>query len=288
MPSVSSANLRSAEWLQDRLALLWNTYYSDSPTRYPIAIHFGPRARYRYGSIYSVGKQCHILINRLFAHPDVPEYVIDATICHELAHYVHGYGSGLKKRYAHPHRGGVVDKEMQARGCWHLEEQAGTWRRDCWKDFYEAEAGDATARKREREKRDQTRWEMFLSTPGFRNRKSLEEELVRLSKSFGFEEPPFNVEWLFASPRRNGLSYHFHTESVVRIHGVLAESMVPDDVVRYELSYWLAVMAVGGTWSNVEKAMKSAGVWSSAQKAIRWRRTIWPSFYAECHPLKSK
>lgn len=285
---MSSGLLRDAAWLENRLESLWRAYYSDVPSGYPIAIHFGPRARYRYGSIYSVGSQCHILINRLFAHPDVPDYVIDATICHELAHYVHGYGSGLAKRYAHPHRGGVVDKEMQARNCWHFEEQACTWRKEHWKGLYDAKASDATARRKERERRDQTRWEMFLSTPGFRTPDMLQMELNRLSQAFGYDEPPFRVEWLSASARRNGLSYHFDTEGVVRIHGVLADSIVPEEVIQYELSYWLAAGKAGASWRGVENELKTAGVWASAQRAIRWRRTIWPSFYLETHPLRSK
>jgi hypothetical protein len=285
---MSSVLLRDAAWLQSRLEELWNTYYSDAPTAYPIAIHFGPRARYRYGSIYSIGKQCHILINRLFAYPEVPEHVIDATICHELAHYVHGYGSGLRKRYANPHRGGVVDKEMKARGCWHLEETASIWRKDCWKGLYETHATDAARRKQERERRDRTRWEMYLSTPEFRTSEGLESELASLCSAFGYSELPFKVEWLQASPRRNGLSYLFNSDSVVRVHGVLADNMVPDSVIRYELSYWLAVLKTGGAWSRVEKAMKEAGVWPCAQQAIRWRRNIWPSYYVESHPLRSK
>lgn len=285
---MPSALLRDAAWLQSRLESLFHAYYSDAPAGYPIAIHFGPRARYRYGSIYSVGKQCHILINRLFAHPEVPEYVIDATICHELAHYVHGYGSGLKKRYSHPHRGGVVDKEMKSRNCWHFEERASIWRKECWKGYYDSLATDATKRKQDREKREKTRWEMYLATPGFRTAHSLQAELEALSRAFGYAKAPFQVEWLFASPRRNGLSYLFNSDKVVRLHGVLADSFVPDEVIRYELSYWLAVTKAGGSWPAIEQAMKTAGVWPSSQKAIRWRRTIWPSYYAECHPLKSK
>ena len=285
---MSSVSLRDAGWLQSRLEVLCQTYYADAPAGYPIAIHFGPRARCRYGSIYSVGKQCHILINRLFAHDDVPEYVIDATICHEMAHYVHGYGSGLKKRYSHPHRGGVVDKEMKQRNWWHLEEQAAAWRKDHWKSFYESRAVDATQRNRDREKRDHTRWEMYLNTPGFRTEEQLQEQLGRLSAAFGFSHAPFQVEWLKASVRRNGLSYLFNSDSVVRVHGTLSDTFVPDEVILYELSYWLAVVKAGSSWHAVEGAMKEAGIWQSAQKAIRWRRTIWPAYYMESHPLKSK
>jgi hypothetical protein len=251
-------------------------------------VAFGPRARYRYGSIYSVGKQCHILINRLFAHPDVPEYVVDATMVHELAHYAHGYGSGRPKIYAHPHRGGVVDKEMEKRGCLFLEERAGAWRKRQWQSFYASQTPELTARRTEREKRESTAWEMYLATPGFRSEASLRARLADLAPRFGFDDKPFEVDWLLASPRRNGLSYYFSKDSTVRLHATLADCAVPDCIIDYELSYWLALMSVGGKWKDIEAAMNAAGGWDKAQKAIQWRRKVWPSYYIQNHPLKSK
>src|SRR5918912_973139 len=135
-----SAPRRDHAWLQARFRHLWDTYYSDARIGYPIEVKFGRSARYRYGSIYNTGRQCRITINGLFAHPEIPEYVVDATLAHELAHYVHGYGSGLPKLHSHPHRGGVIDKEMQRRGCFFLEEKAGAWRRENWQSFYERHA----------------------------------------------------------------------------------------------------------------------------------------------------
>jgi len=285
---MSTTSLRDNSWLESRLHYLWNTYYQDATLGYPICVTFGPRARYRYGSIYSVGKQCHILVNRLFAHPDVPDYVVDATLAHELAHYVHGYGSGLRKLHAHPHRGGVVDKEMQKRGCFFLEEQALEWRRSHWPAFYAAQAADVTARREERDKRENTRWEMYLSTPGFRTEEHLNARLAQLAPLFGFAEPPFEVRWLLASLRRSGLSYRFNQDETVRLHGALADSSVPASVIDYELSYWLAASAVGGNWRPIEQAMKDAGLWAEAQKAIRWRRTVWPKYCPANHPLRVK
>jgi hypothetical protein len=267
---------------------LWDTYYVDARKGYPIEAHFGPRARYRYGSIYSIGVQCHILINRLFAHPDVPDYVIDATLVHELAHYVHGYGSGMPKLYSHPHRGGVVDIEMKKRSCWFLEEIAGEWRKNHWPELYTAQAGDAARRRSDREKRNGTRWEMYLNTPGFRTEESLQQRLNELAPAFGHSEMPFHVGWLQASVRRNGLSYRFDREGTVRIHGTLSDLVVPEAVIDYELSYWLATATAGNSWRNIEQAMKDAGVWKNAQKAIQWRRKVWPQYYQEAHPLRTK
>lgn len=285
---MSTPVMRDNHWLEARLQHLWTTYYSDVTRCFPIKVTFGPRARYRYGSIYSVGKQCHILINRLFAHPDVPMYVVEATLAHELAHYVHGYGSGLKKLYPHPHRGGVVEKEMEKRGCLFLEDQASEWRRTHWQNFYASQATDATARRQEREKRDRTRWDMYLNTPGFRSQETLQTRLDSLSLAFGFEKAPFKVEWLHASVRRNGLSYRFVRDEAIKLHATLADPSVPAAVVDYELSYWLAVYAGGTGWTAVEQAMKDAGVWQAAQKAIQWRRKIWPNYYLANHPLKGK
>src|SRR6266700_2137874 len=94
--------LRDNEWLEGRLKLLWGKYYSDAPAGLPIEVRFGRPAQYRFGSIRQKGDTCQIYMNPLFAHPDVPDYVIDATMVHELAHYVHGYGSGLTKLHEHP------------------------------------------------------------------------------------------------------------------------------------------------------------------------------------------
>jgi hypothetical protein len=286
---MSTTNaLRDNSWLEDRLQHLWTHYYNDVPVGYPITITFGPRARYRYGSIYSKGRRCYILINRLFAHPNVPEYVVDATIAHELAHYVHGYGSGLRKLHAHPHRGGVVDKEMEKRGCFFLEERAGDWRRNCWQEFYITQSPDVVARQAAREKQESTRWEMYLSTPGFRTEAGIQDRATLLAARFGLSDVPFKASWLYASPRRNGLSYRFQSEGTVKIHGVLADRHVPDYVIDYELSYWLAVGKVGGNWPDIEQAMKDAGVWPAAQKAIQWRRKVWPNYYLANHPFKAK
>ena len=37
-------------------------------------------------------------------------------IAHELTHYAHGFGSHHPRRYRHPHRGNVVQRELNKRG----------------------------------------------------------------------------------------------------------------------------------------------------------------------------
>jgi hypothetical protein len=287
--SRSSRNTRrDNEWLQRRVESLQETYYADMRVGYPIVARFGTRARYRYGCIYSRDQTCHILLNRLFAHPDVPDYVLDATLVHELAHYAHGWGSGQPKLYTHPHRGGVVEAEMKKRGCYALEEQAGVWRKSCWQSFYVEQSQQSEARKQARVRRDTTLWEEYLQTPGFRTESFLRDRLAVLSIRFGFAAPPLEVGWLLASLRRHGLSYGYTGEGTVRLHGTLADPQVPDFVVDYELCYWLAFTAGCVRWNQIEDALRNAEVWSSAQKAILWRRKIWGTYYPSHHPLRSK
>ncbi len=285
---MSAPPLRDNAWLESRFQFLWTNYYADVRRGFPITVKFGRAARYRYGSICNVGRECRITMNGLFAHPEVPEYVVDATLAHELAHYVHGYGSGLPKLHAHPHRGGVIDKEMQKRGCFYLEEQAAVWRREHWQSFYERQAAGTVSREDANAQLQRTQWDAYLATDGFRTQQDLEERLADLAPRFGITEPGFTVTWLYASPRRLGLSYRFRSENVVRLHAVLANTRVPDEIIDYEICYWLAVETAGGRWSAVEQAMRDAGVWASAERAIQWRRKVWPRYRPANLPLKSK
>jgi hypothetical protein len=179
----------------------------------------------------------------------------------------------------------VIDKEMQRRGCFFLEEMAGDWRRDNWQQFYESHAAPSVEQEVRAEKKLQDRWSTYLSQTGFRSEEQIISRLDHLAARFGFKEAPFSIFWLLASRRRTGLSYRFRNENAVRIHAVLAHPSVPPEVVDYELCYWLAVETAGGKWENVEEAIRNAGVWTAATKAIRWRRRVWPNFRAENLPL---
>ena len=57
-----------------------------------------------------------IIVNSLFKHEDVPQYIVDLTIAHELVHYSHGFQSPLERRFRYPHQGGIVRKELKKRG----------------------------------------------------------------------------------------------------------------------------------------------------------------------------
>ncbi len=284
---MNGNGLRTDDWLKKRLERLIELHYSDVNRGYPIRIRFGSRARFRFGSIYSVNEECHILINKLFAYPEVPEYVVDSTLVHELAHYVHGYGSGLRKMHAQPHRGGVVDEEMRKRGCDHYEIDAAEWRRLHWRNLYDLHAKDIIDKKSERENRDIAIWERYLKTPGFHTEEELRSRWGYLKQVFDQTENDTKIEWLHGSLHQNGLSYRYGKEGVVRMHGVLANKSVPDYVLDYEMIYWLAEMSCDG-WREIEETIKRAGLWSTAEKAIAWRTHRWKGFLRKNHPLRKR
>lgn len=115
-------DLRDDNYLISRLDHLWSTYFPDVSQKNKVFIKFGRVSRYRFGSIRlnPKDKSSRILINGMFRDPKYPSEVIDHTIAHELVHYTQGFSSPHPKMHAYPHRGGVIDKELNDRGLKHL------------------------------------------------------------------------------------------------------------------------------------------------------------------------
>jgi hypothetical protein len=270
--------MRDEYWLKDRLKYLWVNHFADARAGLPITVRFGQAAQYRFGSIRQKGETCLILINGLFALQEVPDYVIDATLAHELAHYVHGYGSGLRKLHAHPHRGGIIDSELEKRGCAHLEKQAGAWRKQYWAAHYQKYQATALQRKAARTEQFSSAWKEYLSRPGKRSIDEIESRLSRLTGIFGVAEPRFRLDWLHPSMRRTGLSYWYRKEEIVRLHPLLADPAVPWEIVDYELAYWIAQHISGTSWERINAQLARAGLADVARKAITWRSRTWPRF----------
>jgi predicted metal-dependent hydrolase len=132
--------MRNNHWLATRLDGIYQDYFSDVPIQNLIIVRFGRPSKTRFGSIIarphpSKKLVTHIAINSLFQDETVPEYVIDATLAHEFAHYTHGFHSPLPRKYKFPHRGDIVNKEIRQRGAGHLLEQQQTWIKGEYRDF---------------------------------------------------------------------------------------------------------------------------------------------------------
>lgn len=145
---------RDNEWLEQLMYDLWEDYFNDIPRSNLVLIKFGRRAKRQLGSIKWVkgntkvkgilrkrekdmnnqddGRVTLITITSLFKNSKIPEYVVKATIAHEMIHYAHGFFSPLKQSYNHPHQGGLIRKEMQERGLYDLYRRSKRWLKEKW------------------------------------------------------------------------------------------------------------------------------------------------------------
>ena len=109
---------RDNAWLVQQLEHIWSTWFADVEQVTPVSIRFvGPWKR-RLAVIYlsdDESTSC-IGVNRYLRDTRVPYPVCLVTIAHELAHYAHGFGSHHPRRYPHPHRGNVIQRELRRRG----------------------------------------------------------------------------------------------------------------------------------------------------------------------------
>jgi hypothetical protein len=117
---------------------IWFRYFADVPRVNRVEIAFRRPWQRRLGviSLSEDERTTRIGVNSLLAHPDAPYCLTLITVAHELVHYCHGFGSPLPRRYQHPHRGGVVTRELEARGLDGELAAYGQWIQQHWWSFY--------------------------------------------------------------------------------------------------------------------------------------------------------
>ena len=108
--------MRDDNWLRNRMLEIWQLRFMDVPMKNEVKIKFKGKWKTKFGHIKLKNNITEIIINSLFKHEDVPQYIIDLTIAHELVHYSHGFQSPLERKYNYPHQGGIVRKELKKRG----------------------------------------------------------------------------------------------------------------------------------------------------------------------------
>lgn len=126
--------MRSDAWLHDQLKQLLQGAFSDLTVVNRLELHFGRRARGRFGSITISRdkKVSRITINGHFRDENVPEAVVQSTLAHELSHYAHGFSSPLPRQYKSPHAGGVILREFKKRGLEMLYRYEKQWTKNHW------------------------------------------------------------------------------------------------------------------------------------------------------------
>lgn len=128
--------MRTDEWLEEQLYEIWENHFADMPRTNKVIITFGKHAKRQLGCIKHLqaaptkklakmsdvyGPADHnsislITITSYFKDESIPDIVVKSTIAHELCHYAHGFSSPLPRLYNHPHKHGVVRKELKKRG----------------------------------------------------------------------------------------------------------------------------------------------------------------------------
>jgi hypothetical protein len=108
--------MRDDIWLKNRMLELWQIRFMDVPMLNEVKIRFKGKWKLKFGHIKMRNNITEIVINSLFKHEDIPQYIIDLTIAHELIHYSHGFQSPLERKFRYPHQGGIVRKELKRRG----------------------------------------------------------------------------------------------------------------------------------------------------------------------------
>lgn len=154
-------DMRSMQWLENRFEYIYRKYFADIEAPNQIEIKWGRRSRRQLGCIKkeiiapslraersNLGLprpfgsrndtfKTIIVINSLFKDEAIPEFVIDAVIVHEMAHYAHGFNSPLPQKHANPHKGNVIRREFLLRGIGDLERQQQKWMKENWQKYLE-------------------------------------------------------------------------------------------------------------------------------------------------------
>jgi hypothetical protein len=131
---------RDDRWLNHILETIWNHYFADVPRVNHVRVDYGAAWKTRLGLITMSEDEAtsYIQINSLLRHWDVPDNVTQITVAHEMVHYAHGFGSPLPRRYKHPHRGGIVKRELHRRGLAAEYARYDEWVYERWYDFHAA------------------------------------------------------------------------------------------------------------------------------------------------------
>ncbi len=146
--------MRDNKYLENLLYDLWDNHFCDVPRKNLVIIKFGKYSKRQLGSIKLANRYTKIkglmrkrkeelevqdeksvtviTVTRYFQNEIVPEFVIRATIAHELCHYTHGFQSPLEKQFNHPHQGSVVKKELAKRDLLDQEKEAEKWLKENW------------------------------------------------------------------------------------------------------------------------------------------------------------
>ena len=147
--------MRDNDWLAEKLYYLWENHFVDVPRKNPVVIKFGKKSYRQLGSIswansktkgirplltqlnedYDDKRISLITVTSYFKDEEIPEIVVMGTIAHEMIHYSHGFHSPLQQLYDHPHKGGIIRKDMYKRDLKEVYTFSKKWLKTTWRDY---------------------------------------------------------------------------------------------------------------------------------------------------------
>jgi len=132
--------MRDNEWLKDKFESMYFAYFSDIPRNNKIIVRFKGKWKNKFGHIKLLkNKNTEICVNGFFSNEIVPEHIITTVLAHEFTHYAHGFNSPLQKKYKHPHAGGIVSRELKARGLAQFLKMEKLWIKNEWRAMQKTE-----------------------------------------------------------------------------------------------------------------------------------------------------
>lgn len=147
--------MRDRKYLENLMYDIWENHFCDIPRRNLVLIKFGKYSKRQLGSIKLANEYTKIkglirnnqeeyemqdderitviTVTKYFQNDiAVPEFVVRATIAHELCHYAHGFSSPLDKQFDKPHQGNIINKELAKRNLLEEQQLADKWLERNW------------------------------------------------------------------------------------------------------------------------------------------------------------
>ncbi|MBM3496019.1 MAG: hypothetical protein FJX72_17100 [Armatimonadetes bacterium] len=270
--------------LHDRLHGLIKRHFPELQAGPTVELRIGRRSRHRLASVRRGASGPAVTVNPLLLEPGVPEEVCDATLAHELCHILHGFGTATPPKGLKPHRGGIVDAEMDRRGLRALRLDSDAWVRAHWSDWFATNAPDLVVARRQRQTMCDETWDAYLGRPGMRTTADLVRLASRAAASAAL--PPLGaLDWLRATPRQTRLSYRSRNADVVMLHAALAHPLAPEAVLLYQICYWLYEGASARRRRRFADVLRAVLPGDAAAEAERWQRRRWNRFRSAHAPV---
>ena len=125
--------MRDEEWLATLFHEIWEAKFPDVKKKNNVVVRWKGNWKNKFGHIRRLkNKDTEIAINAYFKDSEVPQYVIELTLAHELIHYMHGFHSPHIKLFKHPHKGGIVNAELKKRGYEEEIKKERVWFKEIW------------------------------------------------------------------------------------------------------------------------------------------------------------